>query len=138
MPVGAPIESLGDLNAWIRMNLERNTGFEPATIALGKAMRPCPHGRSVLSSIQAMTAARRAAWSGMPSALARLSRCLQTLAGKRTERGTVGPVSVPFLGLPRPAWMEIPAAATRRAYGLRRILALSKFIDEQRHCPVSA
>ena len=52
---------------------------------------------------------------GMPSALARFSRCLQTLAGKRTERGTVGPVSVPFLGLPRPTWMEIPSAAIRRA-----------------------
>ena len=34
--------------------------------------------------------------------------CLQTLAGKPTERGTVGPVSVPFLGLPRPTWMETP------------------------------
>src|SRR5438874_962439 len=73
-----------------------------------------------------MTAARRAAWSGMPSALARFSRCLQTLAGKRTERGTVGPVSVPFLGLPRPTWIDIPSAAIRRAYGLRRTLALSK------------
>src|SRR5438132_10927007 len=74
-----------------------------------------------------MAAARRAAWSGIPSALARFSRCRQTLAGKRTERGTVGPVSVPFLGLPRPTWMEIPSAAIRRAYGLRRTLALSRF-----------
>src|SRR3989442_424627 len=73
-----------------------------------------------------MTAARRAAWSGTPFALARFSRCLQTLAGKRTERGTVGPVSVPFLGLPRPTWMEIPSFAIRSAYGLRRTLALSK------------
>ena len=73
-----------------------------------------------------MTAARRAAWSGMPCALARFSRCLQTLAGKRTERGTVGPVSVPFFGLPRPAWMEIPSFAIRSAYGLRRTFALSK------------
>src|SRR5713226_5957330 len=74
-----------------------------------------------------MTAARSAACSGMPSALARLSRCLQTLAGKRTERGRVGPDSVPFLGLPLPTWMEIPSAAMRSAYGLRRTLALSKF-----------
>src|SRR6266849_2678330 len=73
-----------------------------------------------------MTAARRAAWSGMPCALARFSRCLQTLDGKRTERGTVGPVSVPFFGLPRPAWMKIPSFAIRSAYGLRRTLALSK------------
>src|SRR3954467_8076182 len=63
----------------------------------------------------------------MPSAFARLSRCFHTLAGKRTERGTVGPVSVPFRGLPRPAWMEIPSAAMRSAYGLRRTLPLSKF-----------
>ncbi|TMB11512.1 MAG: hypothetical protein E6J65_26820 [Deltaproteobacteria bacterium] len=52
--------------------------------------------RSAALLIHAMTAARNAAWSGMPSALARVSRCLQTLAGKRTERGTVGPVSCPF------------------------------------------
>src|SRR5713101_1111811 len=63
----------------------------------------------------------------MPSALARLSRCFQTLAGNRTERGMVGPVSVPFLGLPRPALMAIPSRAIRRVYGLRRTLALSKF-----------
>src|SRR6266576_5404805 len=63
----------------------------------------------------------------MPSALARLSRCLQTLVGNRTERGTVGPVSVPFLGLPGPSWMEIPSAVPRAAYGLRRALDLRKF-----------
>src|SRR5713226_8861974 len=63
----------------------------------------------------------------MPSALARFSRCFQTLAGKRTERGMVGPVSVPFLGLPLRGWMEIPSAAMRSAYGLRRILAFSEF-----------
>src|SRR5258708_36390867 len=68
-----------------------------------------PHGRSVLL-IHAMTAARRAAWSGIPSALARFSRCLQTLAGKRTERGTVGPVSVP----PGPAPTNVDGDPLRR------------------------
>ena len=62
----------------------------------------CPHGRSVSLLIHAMTAARSAACSGMPSNLARLSRCFHTFTGNRTERGIVGPVSVPFLGLPRP------------------------------------
>src|SRR5439155_4161930 len=85
--------------------MERNTGFEPATFALARRCLT-PHTRSVSLLIHAMTAARSAACSGMPSALARLSRCFQTLAGKRTERGMVGPVSVPFLGLPRPEWME--------------------------------
>ena len=89
---------------------------EASTLATGQSPR----------WIHAMTAARRAAWSGTPFAFARLSKCLQTLAGKRTDRGTVGPVSVPFLGLPRPAWMEIPSFAIRSAYGLRRTLALSK------------
>src|SRR5205823_11466330 len=97
-----------------RLGLERNTGFEPATFALARRCLT-PHTRSVSLLIHAMTAARSAACSGMPSALARLSRCFQTLAGKRTERGMVGPVSVPFLGLPRPEWMEIPARAIRSA-----------------------
>ena len=103
------------------------TTLSIAKVRLGKATHPLPYGRSVSSLIHARTAARRAAWSGMPSAFARLSRCFHTLAGKRTERGTVGPVSLPFRGLPRPAWMEIPPAAMRSAYGLRRTLALSRF-----------
>ena len=41
--------------------------------------------------------------------------------------GTVGPVSVPFLGLPRPALIEIPSLAILSPYGLRRTLVLSKF-----------
>ena len=93
---------------------------EPATFALARRRALYLHSFSVLSLIHASTAARRAAWSGKPSALARLSRCLQTLAGKRTDRGTVGPVSVPFLGLPGPALIEIPSFAILAAYGLRR------------------
>src|SRR5437588_11809953 len=88
--------------------------------AVVKATHPLPYGRSVLSLIHARTAARRAAWSGMPSAFARLSRCFHTLAGKRTERGTVGPVSVASRGLPRPAWMELPSAGILSGYGVRR------------------
>jgi hypothetical protein len=59
--------------------------------------------------IHARTAARSAAWSGMPSAPARLSRCFQTLAGKRTERGMVAPVSVPFWACPdQRGWRSPP------------------------------
>jgi len=118
--------------------LDRDCAIEPAgfCVTAGTCCCSTPNTNLVSSTylrrsaallIHAMTAARKAAWSGMPSALARFSRCLQTLAGKRTERRTVGPVSVPFLGLPRPTWMEIPSAAIRRAYGLRRTLAWSKF-----------
>ena len=118
--------------------LDRDCAIEPAgfCVTAGTCCCSTPNTNLVPSTylrrsaallIHAMTAARNAAWSGMPSALARVSRCLQTLAGRRTERGTVGPVSVPFLGLPRPTWMEIPSAAIRRAYGLRRTLAWSKF-----------
>ena len=88
-----------------------------ATFALARRS-PLPSWRSASLLIHAMTAAHRAAWSGMPSALARFSRCFQTPAGKRTERGTVGPISVPFLRLPRPTWMEIPSAQAR---GLRGV-----------------
>src|SRR5207245_5524087 len=38
-----------------------------------------------------------------------------------------GRVSVPFLGLPRPALIEIPSLAILSPYGLRRTLVLSKF-----------
>ena len=84
-------------------------GGEPLRCCLRYAQAPAtrsfsgyePRDSSVLSLIHARTAARRAAWSGTPFAFASLSRCLQTLAGKRTDRGMVGPVSVPR-GLPRP------------------------------------
>jgi len=112
-------------NSWISSTKPRcywsgTPVVEPATFALARRRALYLHRFSVLPLIHASTAARRAAWSGKPSALARLSRCLQTLAGKRTDRGTVGPVSVPFLGLPGPALIEIPSFAILAAYGLRR------------------
>jgi hypothetical protein len=61
----------------------------------------------------------------MPSALARFSTCRQTGAGKRIERGTVGPVSVPLRGRPGATWNR-PSAAMRAAYGLGRSLTLVK------------
>jgi hypothetical protein len=57
--------------------------------------------------------------------LARTSSCFQTGAGNRIDLGTVGPVSVPFLGRPLRTW-TIPSVATRAAYGLRRTLAVPK------------
>ena len=54
-----------------------------------------PRGRKyrVQRAAHARTAARSAAWSVRPSALARFSRSSHTSAGKRTDRGMVGPVS---------------------------------------------
>lgn len=47
----------------------------------------------------------------------------QSFAGKRTDRGTVGPVSFPLAGRPRPTW--IPSTAMRAACGFRRARAAS-------------
>ena len=80
---------------------------------------------SFLARHQAITAARKAACRVMPCALARFSTCRQTGAGKRIERGTVGPVSVPFRGRPGAMWKR-PSAAMRAAYGLRRSLTFVK------------
>jgi len=53
----------------------------------------------------------------MPSALARFSSCRQTGAGKRIERGTVGPVSVPLRGRPGATWNRPPARCARVRIG---------------------
>ena len=70
-------------------------------------------------------ALRSAEWSVIPLASAFDSSCFQSCAGKRTDRGTVGPVSVPFLGRPRPTW-TMPSSVTRVAYGFLRTRARSK------------
>ena len=63
---------------------------------------------------QSMMAARSAECRVMPWALARVSSRSQTGAGNLMDRGSVGPVSVPFLGLPGRTW-TMPSAATRAA-----------------------
>ncbi len=71
----------------------------PGVTSMSRVRPSCGQGVRFAHS---RMAARSAEWSGIPSALAFASSCFQIRAGKRTDRGTVGPVSVPFRGRPRP------------------------------------